>query len=48
MADGVITRQFNTATGQLVSGGGRTGYYTEDNLPDNYVASVIDPAAPAA
>ena len=49
MADGVVTRQFNSGTGQLVSSGGLTGYYTEDNLPDNYTdTTTVDPYAHAA
>lgn len=30
----VVEKQFDPATGAIISGGGRTGYYTEDNLPD--------------
>lgn len=32
-AEGVVARQYDPATGQLVSSGGVTGYYTLDNLP---------------
>ena len=32
-AEGVVARQYDPATGQLVSSGGATGYYTLDNLP---------------
>lgn len=49
MPDGVITRQFDTTTGAIVSGGGATGYYTEDNLPDDsYAAPEVDPFAELA
>lgn len=34
----VVQRSFDPSTGRLVSGGGRVGYYTEDNLPDNNTA----------
>ena len=47
MPDGVITRQFDTTTGAIVSGGGATGYYTEDNLPED-LASTEDPYAALA
>ncbi|MGN0975207.1 MAG: transglycosylase domain-containing protein [Gemmiger sp.] len=36
VADGVVTKQFDPATGYLVTSGGKTGYYTEDNLPEKY------------
>ena len=29
------------STGAIVSGGGRTGYYTDDNLPDSSTASLL-------
>ena len=49
MPDGVITRQFDTTTGAIVSGGGATGYYTEDDLPDDsYAAPEVDPFAELA
>ena len=49
MPDGVVTRQFDTGTGAIVSGGGATGYYTEDNLPDDSYASLeVDPFAELA
>lgn len=47
MPDGVITRQFDTTTGAIISGGGATGYYTEDNLPED-LASTEDPYAALA
>lgn len=34
-SDDVVERSFDTSTGLLVSGGGRVGYYTEDNLPES-------------
>lgn len=40
----VIERSFDTATGALVSGGGRVGYYTQDNLPDNTTTVSTDDA----
>lgn len=49
MPDGVVTRQFDTGSGNLVSGGGATGYYTEDNLPnDSYASAEVDPFAELA
>lgn len=51
MADDVVTKQFDPSTGSIISGGGLTGYYTEDNLPEDYTeevdpnAVVTDPAA---
>ena len=51
MADDVVTKQFDPTTGSIISGGGLTGYYTEDNLPEDYTeevdpnAVVTDPAA---
>lgn len=33
--------QFNTSTGAIVSSGGRTGYYTDDNLPDSSSLSAL-------
>ena len=35
IADDVVTKQFNPSTGEIISSGGQTGYYTEDNLPNN-------------
>ena len=35
--------QFNTSTGAIVSGGGKTGYYTDDNLPDSSYSTLDDP-----
>ena len=37
-------QQFSTSTGAIVSGGGETGYYTEDNLPDDSYATLTDPS----
>lgn len=34
--------QFNTSTGAIVSSGGRTGYYTDDNLPDSSTATLLN------
>ncbi len=49
MPDGVVTKQFDTSTGAIVSGGGATGYYTEDNLPnDSYTSAENDPYAALA
>ena len=45
MADGVVTKQYNTSTGAIVSSGGATGYYTEDNLPEDVVDPAVDPYA---
>ena len=45
MADGVVTKQYNTSTGVIVSSGGATGYYTEDNLPEDVVDPAVDPYA---
>ena len=51
MADDVVPKQFDPTTGSIISGGGLTGYYTEDNLPEDYTeevdpnAVVTDPAA---
>ena len=39
--------QFNTSTGAIVSSGGRTGYYTDDNLPDSSSASLLSDDAAA-
>lgn len=36
--------QFSESTGAIVSGGGRTGYYTEDNLPDSSSSLLNDDA----
>ncbi|MEE0800197.1 MAG: transglycosylase domain-containing protein [Gemmiger sp.] len=41
--DNVKEYQFNTTTGALVSSGGMTGYYTDDNLPDSSYASTTEP-----
>ena len=35
--------QFNPSTGAIVSSGGQTGYYTDDNLPDASYATLEDP-----
>ena len=49
MPDGVVAKQFDTSTGAIVSGGGATGYYTEDNLPDaSYTTPEEDPYAALA
>lgn len=48
MADGVVTKQFDTATGGVVSSGGRTGYYKADNLPEAVVSAEDDPYLSAA
>ena len=49
MPDGVVAKQFDTSTGAIVSGGGATGYYTEDNLPDDsYSTPEVDPYAALA
>ena len=49
MPDGVVTRQFDTGSGAIISGGGATGYYTEDNLPDSsYASAEVDPFAELA
>ena len=49
MPDGVVTRQFDTSSGAIISGGGATGYYTEDNLPDSsYASAEVDPFAELA
>ena len=45
--DDVKPYQFNTSTGAIVSGGGRTGYYTDDNLPDSSTASLLGDDAAA-
>lgn len=42
--DSVVQKQFSTSTGAIVSGGGETGYYTEDNLPDDSYATLTDPS----
>ena len=39
--DDVKPYQFSESTGAIVSGGGRTGYYTDDNLPDSSTASLL-------
>lgn len=41
--DNVKEYQFNTSTGAIVSGGGMTGYYTDDNLPDSSYSTLDDP-----
>lgn len=49
MPDGVVAKQFDTSTGAIVSSGGATGYYTEDNLPnDSYTSAENDPYAALA
>ena len=48
MPDGVVARQFDTSTGAIVSGGGATGYYTEDNMPDDSYVAETDPYAALA
>lgn len=49
MADGVKTYQFDPSSGSIVSSGGLTGYYTDDNLPEAYVdPTATDPYAAAA
>lgn len=49
MPDGVVAKQFDTSSGAIVSGGGATGYYTEDNLPDDsYTVTEEDPYAALA
>lgn len=49
MPEGVVTKQFDTSTGAIVSSGGATGYYTEDNLPnDSYTSAENDPYAALA
>ena len=40
--DNVIKAQFNTSTGAIVSSGGMTGYYTEDNMPDESTGALLD------
>ena len=42
--DSVVQKQFSTSTGAIVSGGGETGYYTEDNLPDDSYSTLTDPS----
>ena len=39
-----MQKQFNASTGAIVSGGGETGYYTEDNLPDDSYSTLTDPS----
>lgn len=41
--DSVVQKQFSTSTGAIVSGGGETGYYTEDNLPDDAIPTLDRP-----
>ena len=48
MPDNVITRQFDSTTGSIVSSGGLTGYYTEDNLPPDTLSPEEDPFAALA
>ena len=49
MPDGVVAKQFDTSSGAIVSSGGATGYYTEDNLPDDsYTVTEEDPYAALA
>lgn len=40
--DDVKAYQFSESTGAIVSSGGRTGYYTDDNLPDSSTASLLN------
>lgn len=47
MADDVVSKQFDPSTGSIISSGGLTGYYTEDNLPENYTDDVDPYAADA-
>ena len=43
VAEGVVEKQFDPNTGAIVSSGGMTGYYTEDNLPsDDYATTESD------
>ena len=37
----VIKAQFSTSTGSIVSSGGQTGYYTEDNMPDETTGALL-------
>lgn len=47
--DNVKPYQFNPSTGAIVSSGGLTGYYTDDNLPDSTTSALAsDPYAQAA
>lgn len=47
--ENVVEKHFDTSTGAIISSGGRVGYYTEDNLPDNsYTVSEDDPYAALA
>lgn len=39
--DNVIKAQFSTSTGSIVSSGGQTGYYTEDNMPDETTGALL-------
>ncbi len=39
--DDVKAYQFSESTGAIVNSGGRTGYYTDDNLPDSSTASLL-------
>lgn len=48
MPDNVIPRQFDSTTGSIVSSGGLTGYYTEDNLPPDTLSPEEDPFAALA
>ncbi len=48
MPDGVVAKQFDTSSGAIVSGGGATGYYTEDNLPVSSYSAAEDPYAALA
>ena len=34
-SDNVVEKQFDPGSGSIISSGGLTGYYTEDNLPNN-------------
>ena len=40
-SDNVIKAQFSTSTGSIVSSGGQTGYYTEDNMPDETTGALL-------
>ena len=37
----MIKAQFSTSTGSIVSSGGQTGYYTEDNMPDETTGALL-------
>ena len=40
-SDNVIKAQFSPSTGSIVSSGGQTGYYTEDNMPDETTGALL-------